>query len=42
MKPESMLQDIIAIAKSVKSTIIAKKTFKDDNKPQVQVDSVNK
>ena len=41
MKPESMLQDIIAIAKSVESTIIAEKLSKGDNKPQVQVDSVN-
>ena len=37
MKPESTLQDIIAVAKSVKSTIIAKKLSKGDDKPQVQV-----
>ena len=42
MKPESMLQDILAIAISVKSTIITEKLPKGDGKPQVQVDSVNK
>ena len=42
MKPESMLQETLAIAKSVESTIITEKLSKSDGKPQVQVDSVNK
>ena len=42
MKPESMLQDILSIDKSVESTIITEKLSKGDSKPQVLVDSVNK
>ena len=42
MKPESMLKDIIAIAKSVESIIITEKLSKGDDKLQEPVDSVNK
>ena len=42
MKPESLLQNILAIAKFVKSTINTEKLSKGDGKPQVQVDSVSK
>ena len=42
MKPESMLQDILTIAKSVDSTIIIKKLSEGYSKQQVQVDSVNR
>ena len=35
MKPESMLQDILAITKSVESAVIAEKLSKGDGKPQV-------
>ena len=42
MKPESTLQDILAIATSVESTTITENSSKGDGKPQVQVDSVKK
>ena len=42
MKLECTLQDITAIAKSVESTIITEKLSKGDDKPQVQVHTVNK
>ena len=38
MKLESILQDILAIAKPVESPIITEKLSKGDGIPQVQVD----